>query len=553
MPRLPEVIADLGEHVPEALMITEAEPLSEPGPRIVWVNRAMVALSGYEADELVGRTPRILQGPESYPRTRAQIRRALDGWRDVRAELMNYRKSGERFWAGLHIRPIAGADGRVDFWIGSLRDLTAEKMAEATHSDRLDALRAETERVSREHGDLAGYAALLDMTDELVTVCDPAFRIRWANAAFLARNGLELDAIRGRTLCDVTPKQVTRFEPGAVAIEALIKGRCDVGECRTTTPGGEVYWTYNTVRARPGEPGRPAQLVLFEREITEDRRERFELRSRSDLLEALVEDRTRVVRAQSDELSRALASQKRLNDQQIQFIRMASHEFRTPMSVIAMATRQLRRRLRGVEVEGAEERLVLIDDAIARLSKLVESTLFLAKVDAGKFEFDMQAVDLRAWIAERVAQERRAGGAHEIRFETACAGRAEIRADPTLLEHIFDNVIGNAKKYSPDADRIEIRVWEEDRSVRVAVRDFGVGVGAEDLGKLGQRYFRASTANGVSGTGIGLTVVKQFVDLLGGALTIESVEGEGSTFTVILPLASDNRAHALEGMVEGAA
>ncbi|MCY7306263.1 MAG: PAS domain S-box protein, partial [Rhodoferax sp.] len=114
----------------DIVVITEAEPISEPGPRIVFVNDAFVRLTGFSREEVIGKTPRILQRASTDRSELDRIRRALERWQPVRAEVLNYTKGGEQFWLELDIAPIADAAGGFTHWVSVERDITKRKVAE---------------------------------------------------------------------------------------------------------------------------------------------------------------------------------------------------------------------------------------------------------------------------------------------------------------------------------------------------------------------------------------------------------------------------------------
>ena len=114
----------------DVLLITEAEPINEPGPRIVFVNEAFERMTGYTRDEVIGKTPRILQGPDTSWEERVRIREALLGWQPVRSELINYTKAGKPFWVELAIQPIADDRGWFTHWVAVERDITERRAAE---------------------------------------------------------------------------------------------------------------------------------------------------------------------------------------------------------------------------------------------------------------------------------------------------------------------------------------------------------------------------------------------------------------------------------------
>ena len=146
------------ENASDVILITEAEPFGLPGPRIVYVNPAFTRNTGYRAEDVLGKTPRILQGPGTDPAIRAQIRAALEGWKPVRVELLNYRKDGSEFWVELNIVPITNEKGWCTHWVSVQRDISARKAQEQTReSAHLEMER----RVEERTGELAAANAAL--------------------------------------------------------------------------------------------------------------------------------------------------------------------------------------------------------------------------------------------------------------------------------------------------------------------------------------------------------------------------------------------------------
>ena len=118
------------DHANDAILITEAEPFNEPGPRIIYANQSFLRSTGYTLEEIIGKTPRILQGPGTLDSSKAKIRRALERWRPVRVEVLNYRKDGTEFWVELNIVPVANERGWFTHWVSVQRDVTERKRTE---------------------------------------------------------------------------------------------------------------------------------------------------------------------------------------------------------------------------------------------------------------------------------------------------------------------------------------------------------------------------------------------------------------------------------------
>ncbi len=174
-------------HAKDAIMMTEAEPLELPGPRIVYANPAFTAMSGYTAEEIIGKTPRIFQGPLTGNEARSKIKAALNSWQPVQVEILNYRKDGTIFWAELSIAPLCDENGRHTHWISMERDITARKRLD-------DELRLTAER-------LAGKAEEADETRGKLAVK--------AKEADEARRNL---AIKAEELAEIARKLAVKAE-----------------------------------------------------------------------------------------------------------------------------------------------------------------------------------------------------------------------------------------------------------------------------------------------------------------------------------------------------
>lgn len=118
------------EQLNDAIVITEAEPIDKPGPRIVWANKIFYERNGYTPDEVIGQSPRILQGPETDRATLDKLRIALEKWRPIRSEILNYRKDGSTYWNEFQIVPIANEKGWFTHWVSIQRDVTERKKIE---------------------------------------------------------------------------------------------------------------------------------------------------------------------------------------------------------------------------------------------------------------------------------------------------------------------------------------------------------------------------------------------------------------------------------------
>ncbi|MBL8698364.1 MAG: PAS-domain containing protein [Alphaproteobacteria bacterium] len=233
-------------------------------------------------------------------------------------------------------------------------------------------------------------------------------------------------------------------------------------------------------------------------------------------------------------LERALAAERELNVQQRRFVSIASHEFRTPLAIILSAIQRIESRLAGTLPSDVVIRFQRIHAAIGRLGDLVERMLSSARSDEGRLDPQFSPVDIVAVLRDAIA--RQATITPAIRVDLRAPDVAPtIEADPALLEQVFANLLSNAAKYSGPSRDVTVVVEAAADGVRIAVRDHGIGIPADELSQLFTRFFRARTAQGIAGTGIGLHLVRTLVEAHGGQVAVASEVGAGSTFTVQLP------------------
>jgi len=242
------------------------------------------------------------------------------------------------------------------------------------------------------------------------------------------------------------------------------------------------------------------------------------------------------VRKAYEDLRQALTKERELNVLQRQFISMASHEFRTPLAIIDGAAQRLERRAKKFDnsVEIAK-RAVKIRGAVERMTRVMESTLTAASLDIGKLSISVEPCDMAKQLNDACQRQMELTGSHNISCD-ASGLPATIQADPGSLEQIFSNLLSNAVKYAPNAPEINVRAYSEDGEVVLSVRDYGLGIDEEDLPRVFERFFRARTATGIAGSGIGLNLIKILIELHDGSITLESIINKGSIFTVRLPV-----------------
>ncbi|NTU84183.1 MAG: DUF4118 domain-containing protein [Chloroflexales bacterium] len=221
------------------------------------------------------------------------------------------------------------------------------------------------------------------------------------------------------------------------------------------------------------------------------------------------------------------------------FLSLAAHELRTPLTAVLGNVQLLARRLTQVnEVDDRVQRkLQLIDGQLHRLTDMIATLLDISQLESGQLSLTLTPVDLCA-LARRVVEQAEGTLAQHTLTCNIPDLAVLVMGDALRLEQVLNNLLQNAVKYSPDGGRITVQVGRQHNRAFLAMADQGVGIPAEALPHLFERYYRApdTSRHAISGMGIGLYVVREIVTLHGGTTEVTSAEGSGSTFTIWLPL-----------------
>jgi len=243
---------------------------------------------------------------------------------------------------------------------------------------------------------------------------------------------------------------------------------------------------------------------------------------------------------QNKELEKFLAQEKELNQLKSHFLSMASHEFRTPLTTIQLSSSLLRRYGGRMGDDKRAEECAVIERAVNRMTALLNDVLMIAKGEAGKVELNRERINILE-LCQQVVDTYKllSDGTHSVTI-TFSGEFVPIWVDPKLLHHVFSNLLSNAIKYSPKGGTISVQVRQMPDRVLWQITDQGMGIPADELPHLFETFHRAHNAASIQGTGLGLSIVKQFVELHGGTITVNSVENQGTTFLITLPVVEES-------------
>lgn len=220
-----------------------------------------------------------------------------------------------------------------------------------------------------------------------------------------------------------------------------------------------------------------------------------------------------------------------------EFVANVSHEIKTPITAIAGAVETLLGGSIGSEKE-EKEFLEIVRNHSARLNNIVDDLLTLSKIETKEIKIEFVPVHPKKIIDNviKLLEEGIHSKKHTVKIDIP-DGISAVSADEKKMEQVFLNLLDNAVKFTPENGSISVTAENLEETVRISVSDTGIGIPAEHIGRIFERFYRADTARSreMGGTGLGLSIVKHIVQIHNGRITAESRPGRGSTFSVFLP------------------
>ena len=189
----------------------------------------------------------------------------------------------------------------------------------------------------------------------------------------------------------------------------------------------------------------------------------------------------------------------------------------------------------GTAAEDLGTCIQVVQSAVIRLTGLIESSLSAVRLDEGTHIFDPRDCDIAAIVARSRDEVLKLGRKHHFDVDLDRLP-STITADPKLVQQIVTHLLSNAIKYSPEGATSRVEGWQEGDEVVITIRDEGFGISENEVERLFERFFRGVSSVGIAGTGVGLFLVKTFVDMHGGSVSVQRVEEGGARFCVRLPI-----------------
>jgi PAS domain S-box-containing protein len=446
--------------------------------------------------------PLILKSDASSPiQIEFRMKRSGGEWRDVEAIASNLLSNA--------------TVGAVVF---NFRDVTRQKQAERElekHQKNLESLIAQR-TLEVEQANKRIDAFLAASPDTLIAIDEDGF-ISFASKHYSQRYPHEAATFQpGRHILDafdVIARNIFLSKDDPLYDDMRSWWQKPQGTREFRLAGG--MWTRMQAKPVPGSK----EIVISTTDITDYKRQQAKLA------------------AQSADLAMALVKEKEIVEQQKTFVSMVSHEFRTPLTIIDGNAQIIQKRGDTIGQEALEKRAGTIRSAVDRLVRLIETILSAHMLDSGKLTITRGPCDLAAIIRECCADHQDISPRHKIDLQIGDLP-SQAMLDTKVMRQAMTNLLSNAVKYAPDNPDISVRAGVDTVSgdIMIVVTDHGVGIPKDELPKIFGKYFRASTSGGIPGSGLGLSLVKQLIELHNGGISIESQVGQGTSVTIKLPI-----------------
>ena len=374
-----------------------------------------------------------------------------------------------------------------------VRDITPQKLAELAVKEREERLQA-----------------IFDNSTQSFVIFSPSLivqaynHVAWERAKHLFDTDFEV----GKTIYELYPSQLTRSMQEIA--DKVLNGEATKSEVPVIDSFGNSFWFEHH----------------FSPVLDEDRRVNGIFFNSIDITQ----------RKQAEEsMVRSLQKEKELSELKSRFVSTVSHEFRTPLASIYSNAQLLQRYHSKWEEQKKNLSFNRIYESVNMMTGMLENVSLIGKEQTGRFTFRPETINLHDFAAQMVEESHLTLNAADRVILTIEGNFSKVLLDQVLMRHILINILSNAIKYSPNSKPVEFKISKSKRFIEFYVHDFGVGIPQKDLDKVFDPFFRATNSEDFSGTGLGMTIVKQSVDTHGGTIDIKSTEGEGTEVKILIP------------------
>lgn len=471
------------------------------------VNPRTEDMFGYDEGELIGNTIEILI-PSRFHHAHEAHRNAY-----IQKPSKRNMGSGMNLWA----KRKDGSDFPVEISLNYIRNSKDETMVVALVSDISIRKRAQDEvlKVNQHLEDLVEQRSKALFESEqlyksiaknypsgIIYLLNLDYKIQFVEGRELERHGKKPEDCIGKNYLETCENDQEKVK--AVLNELLETGGAHLIE---VSKNGQFYSVTSSLLKDPS--GNLNNILVVENNITHQRKN-------------------------AESLEHNLREERQLSELKSRFVSMASHEFRTPLTTVASSAGLIKRYLENNDEEKINKHADRIRNTVGHLTNLLNDFLSLEKLESGNQEMKITEFELKPFLLD--IKEDMLGAIKPEQKIVLDGDDAKIFSDAFFLKAILINLVSNASKYSGELATITVRWKSNNETLSIDIVDQGIGIPEEEQKLMFTRFFRAGNVTNIEGTGLGLFIVTKYLDLLGGKISFESKLGEGSTFTINIPI-----------------
>jgi PAS domain S-box-containing protein len=496
----------------------------DPAGHVLSWNKGAEQLHGFTEREVIGKHVSVFYTEDDIasgkPERNLKIAKEMGR---IEEEGWQVRKNDSRFRANVAITVLKDEKGNLIGYAKVTRDITETSKVE----ERIKRLNEDLEaQLHKSQTEISDYKHALDESC-IVAITDQKGVIKYVNDNFCKISKYSAQELLGQDHRIINSGYHSKEFIRNLWV-TIANGKIWRGELKNRAKDGSFYWVDTTIVPFLNGKGKPYQYLAIRADITPKKLAEEQILRNNEELERKIKERTL-------ELTAALEREKELNEMKSRFVSIASHEFRTPLSAILSSTSLIEHYLTPELAEKRHKHIDRVKSSVKNLTEILNDFLSLEKLEQGKVEVSSEDFNLRAFIEDVIDEIEGMLKRKSQKVKFAYDGPEEVHQDKKLLRNVLLNLLSNAVKYSLEEKEIEVSAKVKEGKVIISIKDEGIGIPAEAQKDLFTTFFRARNAATIQGTGLGLNIVKRYVELMDGIIHFTSKEHKGSTFTVEFP------------------